>query len=76
MITSGYASRIPIVPLSSQQKEHLARLAKQGFANRATNGENVDLIVAIDSVVTRHLNLPHTDQKAINRFCASLLRST
>jgi len=76
MITSGYASRIPIVPLSMGQKRELGRLANKAFAERTANGKNVELIEAIDSVVTAELSLPKNELNRIKKFCNSLLRST
>ena len=76
MVTSGYVSRIPIVPLDYQAKKELARISKHCYMNGIDKHSVAPKIREIDEIVMHNLELAEESVSIIGGFCDNLLRST
>lgn len=76
MITSGYVSRIPIVPFSDSDKHRMGLVARKAFEEKAAPSQNQQYIDEIDEIVLRSLDLPNSDAAMIRSFAQNLLIST
>ena len=76
MITSGYVSRIPIIPFSKENKVKLEELAREGI-RAGTQGESCQSIIKIiDKVIANAAGFSSESVKAINKFCSNLIKLT
>ncbi len=77
MITSGYVSRIPLLPLTEQAKDQLSQLAVRGYRQARKKG-TADTAVSgsINALVFREAGLYQTDIDHIERFCSDVVRRT
>ena len=77
MITSGYVSRIPLLPLSADAKRTLAALAHVEY-ERCRQGAAADagIVAAVNAVIYREAGLPPEDIQHVQEFCGDLLRRT
>ena len=76
MITSGYVSRIPIVPLPQRTKTQIASIAKQAFDEKIENGQAGEFVKQIDKAIYEGLALSEDLVCHIQDFCSDLLRRT
>ena len=78
MITSGYVARLPLAPLTAEDKSELARLAKFAWKAQA-QGHSVDMkeiIQQIDSLIFRRMNWAGSTTAWIQDFADNLLKRT
>jgi hypothetical protein len=76
MITSGYVSRIPIIPLTQIQKRALASIAEKALASKTINGKARYLIKEVDEILYQELNFSAETLNETTMFCENLLRYT
>ncbi len=73
MITSGYASRIPIPAFSDQLKDKLSLLAQEAYKKR----KSVESVIyEIDEIVSETLHFSSDTLNLLRTFCNDLLRLT
>jgi hypothetical protein len=74
MITSGYVSRIPIAPISSEAKKIIAEIALDTYENRGNSSDQS--VKDIDRVIFNDLKLNAKIEQHITKFCGDILRNT
>lgn len=76
MITSGYVSRIPIVPISHSNKKRLAKLASSAVREQIKKEDFPEAIKSIDDIVFTEAAIVKRDAKEIHSFCEHILKRT
>lgn len=79
MITSGYVSRIPIVPLCESTKESIGMVAQQAYRNLSSGADARTIQSAmqtIDEHIFNECSFSSATIQHLTRFCANLLRLT
>jgi hypothetical protein len=76
MITSGYVSRIPLISLSSNQKEALGALARVAYSISQAGGSITETMNSIDSVVFDAAGINESTTTMIRQFCGDIVRLT
>jgi hypothetical protein len=75
MITSGYASRIPLPEMSNRVREQLAEIAREGIeAGRSWGHE--ERIARIDAVVFEELGISEAGREEIVDFAKRIVELT
>ncbi|OHD19338.1 MAG: DNA methyltransferase [Spirochaetes bacterium GWD1_27_9] len=76
MITSGYVSRIPLLPFNEDVKNKLSQISKFAYNNKIKNDKLLESISEIDLIIFNWLNLSDNIIKHINDFCSNLIKRT
>lgn len=76
MITSGYVSRIPVIPLSNGGKEQLARISLDAIKNKIGKSLYSEAIDSIDNVVFGQAQLTLETEEIVRKFSSHLMTST
>lgn len=76
MITSGYISRIPIINFNKDEKDELIALGKLGYEKSKNNEDIKDVVIEIDEVIKKSINLKEKNVKYINDFRSDLVKLT
>lgn len=72
MITSGYVSKIPVVPFSSSTKEKLSLIAKEAHNKRVQPKDCDKYIQIIDKIVFEQLDFEQSIENEICHFARHL----
>lgn len=76
MITSGYVSRIPIIDFNKEEKERLIALGKLGYEKSKNNEGIKEVLIEIDKVIKKSINLKEENIKFINDFRSDMVKLT
>lgn len=76
MITSGYVSRIPIINFNKEEKDRLAALGKLGYEKSKNNEDIKEVLLEIDKIINKSINLQEENIKYINDFRNNLVKLT
>lgn len=76
MITSGYVSRIPIIPISGGGKEKLKMIAEKAAEQKIQKLEYKHLIKKIDEVIFSESGLPEKEVNLVKEFCENIMKRT
>jgi type I restriction-modification system DNA methylase subunit len=76
MITSGYVSRIPIIDFNKNEKEGLIALGKLGYEKSKNNEYIKEVLIEIDKIINKSINLKEENIKYINDFRNDLIKLT
>jgi hypothetical protein len=74
MITSGYASKIPIVEISNKAKRSISSLARKAYVAKASPESSLEYVRNIDGILFEELAFSYDDQSSIKHFCKDLLK--
>ena len=74
MITSGYVSRIPIIPISSDGKRQLSQISAQAVRNKIQRPAYTEVIADIDDIVFRESQLSIEDIREVKNFRENIMR--
>ena len=76
MITSGYVSRIPILPISEAGKERLSLIAKQAVERKIQKADYIKVIADIDEVVFSESTLSAKEVRLVQEFRENIAKRT
>ena len=76
MITSGYASRIPVPEFSSGAKEKMSGTARRAYERRVPPDELGSFLKEIDGIVEESLHFGEATVSRIREFCSDPVRLT
>ncbi len=72
MITSGYVSKIPIIPLSEISKRKLSELASTSYKKKVTPKDSILIINKIDKILFEELKFSKKIETDIKHFSSNL----
>ena len=76
MITSGYVARIPVCPLSPDEKATLAQLGRTAYEQQVSPEEAIPFIRQIDDSVMMACRFSADTQRHITDFVSSIVSAT
>lgn len=76
MITSGYVSRIPLVPFSDEDRRKLSEISLQAITTILPKESYKSIISEIDYVVFSAAGISESSVCLVDEFCRDLLRRT
>ena len=76
MITSGYVSRIPIVPLRKNAKARIGDLAATAWRRKISSNHATEVVNEIDRVVFAEAKLDQETINLIKNFGRNVIKAT
>jgi hypothetical protein len=76
MITSGYVSRIPIIPLSDGAKNKLGKLSEEAVVKKVERKSYTPTIQQIDDILFGEVELSPATVLIIKDFCQNIMKRT
>lgn len=76
MVTSGYVSRVPVLPFTDEEKKLLTKYAQNAYRKAKIGKTITDELNKINEVTFQHSKLKKSDINQISDFCKNIIKMT